>query len=409
MSNTPVVFYSWQSDLPNNTNRGLIAKALTTACRELSAELDEVIRVDADTQGASGSPDIAATILLKIEKATVVVADVSIIGATKVFGSDKERLSPNANVMFELGYGKRAIGVDRVIMVCNTAFGRIEDLPFDIRGRSVLAYSAPPGQETKAEARNDLAARLKRSIAAALLAANSADAAVDPKSLEEAQAAQLEAFQTLRERLNNAVLSGGPVTLVSGEPLLVVRVVPEKSLDGLPHVDLKLATENLGRELMPLGDLGSWNWEHDVDSVSGVHSRQGPQFTYTRLYETGSIEVVVTNGQDLNDIAYRAPRILRQVLPIIGKVDVGDRCFVSIDVMRARGTKVSTKGAYWLGPSEGARPINKEHLSPAPVTIEASKATDVPAIVRSALDWIWRASGFEDCWLFDEHGKLRSI
>src|SRR6185436_19858506 len=101
----PVVFYSWQSDLPNRTNRGLIEGALKKACRELSAEFEEAIRVDSGIEGESGSPDIAATILSKIDAATVVVADVSIIGIAQVTGSDPQssRPLPNGNVMFELG------------------------------------------------------------------------------------------------------------------------------------------------------------------------------------------------------------------------------------------------------------------------------------------------------------------
>jgi len=42
---TPIVFYSWQSDLPNKTNRGLIADSLEKECRELSADLELAIRV----------------------------------------------------------------------------------------------------------------------------------------------------------------------------------------------------------------------------------------------------------------------------------------------------------------------------------------------------------------------------
>src|SRR5438105_1021833 len=138
----PIVFYSWQSDLPNKTNRGLIGDALEKACKELSADLELAIRVDADIQGESGSPDIAATILDKIDKATIVVADVSIIGTAPVTGSDPAatRPVPNPNVLFELGYAKRALGPKRVIMVCNAAYGRVEDLPFDIRGKGVLKY-----------------------------------------------------------------------------------------------------------------------------------------------------------------------------------------------------------------------------------------------------------------------------
>jgi hypothetical protein len=38
------VFYSWQSDLPNRTNRGLIQSALEKAARELRS--DESIAVE---------------------------------------------------------------------------------------------------------------------------------------------------------------------------------------------------------------------------------------------------------------------------------------------------------------------------------------------------------------------------
>jgi hypothetical protein len=160
----PVVFYSWQSDLPNKTNRTLIEDALKKACKELSAEYEETVRVDADVQGESGSPDIAATILQKIDRATVVVADVSIIGTAQVPGADppKARPVPNVNVMFELGYAKRALGPTRVIMVCNIAYGDIEQLPFDIRGRSVLWYEFKADQDQKpAGPRNDIAGKLK--------------------------------------------------------------------------------------------------------------------------------------------------------------------------------------------------------------------------------------------------------
>lgn len=58
------VFYSWQSDLPNSTNRGFIEKALENAVKLIhndeSIEVEPVI--DRDTVGVPGSPDIANTI-----------------------------------------------------------------------------------------------------------------------------------------------------------------------------------------------------------------------------------------------------------------------------------------------------------------------------------------------------------
>ena len=61
-----VVFYSWQSDLPNATNRGFIQTALEKAAKAIreddSIHVEPV--VDRDIQGVPGSPNIAATTLI---------------------------------------------------------------------------------------------------------------------------------------------------------------------------------------------------------------------------------------------------------------------------------------------------------------------------------------------------------
>ena len=52
------IFYSWQSDLANPTNRGLIGFALEDAAKSLrTIEVEPVL--DRDTRGVPGSPDIA--------------------------------------------------------------------------------------------------------------------------------------------------------------------------------------------------------------------------------------------------------------------------------------------------------------------------------------------------------------
>jgi hypothetical protein len=95
------IFYSWQSDLPNATNRGFIQRALDDAVKVL--DVDDSVTVepvlDRDTQGQSGSPNIADTIFRKIDQAAVFVADVSIIGTA----GDQRRPIPNPNVVVELG------------------------------------------------------------------------------------------------------------------------------------------------------------------------------------------------------------------------------------------------------------------------------------------------------------------
>ena len=134
------VFYSWQSDLPNTLNRGLIRKAFDDAIRAINADLsvEEAIRIDQDTQGVSGSPPITETILRKIEQCSVFIPDVSF-----VCGTDETRKSPNPNVMIEYGYALKICGDERIISVFNTAFGDWEKLPFDMRHkRRPILYCA---------------------------------------------------------------------------------------------------------------------------------------------------------------------------------------------------------------------------------------------------------------------------
>ena len=117
-----IVFYSWQSDLPNRTNRSFIQQALENVAKSIRADDSVNVEpvIDRDTQGVAGSPDIAKTIFHKIAGADVIVADVSLINA-----SQGGRPTPNPNVLLELGYALHALGDERVIMVFNTAFGRL--------------------------------------------------------------------------------------------------------------------------------------------------------------------------------------------------------------------------------------------------------------------------------------------
>ena len=155
------IFYSWQSDLPNATNRGLIEKALEDAAKDIrnddSIQVEPVI--DRDTVGVPGSPDIAHTIFGKIEQAQVFVCDISIINQ-----NTSSRSTPNPNVLIELGYAIKALGWDNIIMVINSAFGKPEELPFDLRMRRVITYHMPKESEDRATERK----KLEKTFTAAL-------------------------------------------------------------------------------------------------------------------------------------------------------------------------------------------------------------------------------------------------
>jgi hypothetical protein len=155
------VFYSWQTDLPNTTNRGFIQSALESAANSIrddeSIKIEPVI--DRDTAGVPGAPDIADTILAKIEKSQIFVADVSIINKT-----EKSRKIPNPNVLVELGYAMKTLGLDRIIMVMNTTFGKPELLPFDLRMRRVITYEMPENEQNRSVERKKLSAMFERGI-----------------------------------------------------------------------------------------------------------------------------------------------------------------------------------------------------------------------------------------------------
>ena len=141
------IFYSWQSDLPNSTNRGFIQACLEEAIKELKndQELQLEIALDRDTDGVPGSPDIGQTIFSKIDSAVVFVSDVSIIQI------DSKRPSPNPNVLLELGYAFKNIGSAGVIMVMNANFGKPELLPFDLKQKRIITYNLPEGVDKSSE------------------------------------------------------------------------------------------------------------------------------------------------------------------------------------------------------------------------------------------------------------------
>lgn len=199
------IFYSWQSDLPNNCNRGLIEAALQSAIKEIAkdSELTLDVVVDRDTQGLPGSPDIAGSIFAKIDAAAMFVADVSIV----VSGG---RPTPNPNVLVELGYAAKALGWHRVLMVVNTAYGAVEQLPFDLRMRRILPYSLETDALEKAPARNGLAKTFKTAIGLVLNQHVTAEKAV----LAQATISMGEGDRKLFQMLLDELPSSGSIRFI---------------------------------------------------------------------------------------------------------------------------------------------------------------------------------------------------
>ncbi|RPA64411.1 hypothetical protein EGC86_03860 [Shewanella frigidimarina] len=162
------IFYSWQSDLPNNSNRGFINTALEKAIKDIHADesFSLIPFLDRDTVGITGSPDISTSIFDKIKTSDIFVCDISIINSHT---GDSARPTPNPNVLIELGYAIGMLDWNRIILIMNDSFGDVSLLPFDLRGRRVLVYSMLPSNDEKAPERKKIASILKTSIKDILL------------------------------------------------------------------------------------------------------------------------------------------------------------------------------------------------------------------------------------------------
>lgn len=120
------VFYSWQSDSPDRTNRSFIQDSLTKAIKEINRKYLLQLELDSDTRGEPGAPDIANTILQKINYSLIFVADVFYVTLSGTKGI------PNPNVMFELGYAIKSHGDRNIILIFNENSGHIKEMPFDL-------------------------------------------------------------------------------------------------------------------------------------------------------------------------------------------------------------------------------------------------------------------------------------
>lgn len=140
MSSKQMIFYSWQSDLPKETNQVAIRLALRQASNDLESENSDLhIEVDEATRNTSGSPNIPLTIFDKITRSDIFICDLTTINSAAPLEFKKV---PNPNVLIELGFAISNLGWERILMLFNTNFGTFpNDLPFDIDRHRASEFS----------------------------------------------------------------------------------------------------------------------------------------------------------------------------------------------------------------------------------------------------------------------------
>ena len=146
------IFFSWQLDTEPKVGLLLIREALGQAIQRLSLDLE----LDEATRNQPGSQILFETIRKKIESCAIFVPDLTFIGQSQ---NGKKKL-PNSNVLVEYGYALANLADERILPVMNLHFGGIDQLPFDLRHRSVkVSYrlSSDSAEVERAEVLTDIA------------------------------------------------------------------------------------------------------------------------------------------------------------------------------------------------------------------------------------------------------------
>ena len=319
------IFYAWQSNRPNNVNRGLIRAALDAAATELNADLEveEAVRevqIDQDTQGVPGSPPIAETILGKIRECNVFVPDLTFIPS-----ADGGRKTPNPNVLIEYGYALHALGDARIIAVFNETYGSSEDLPFDLHHKRwpILYSASDDGDDAEAQRRaacKELASELAAAIRTVIQSYAEEVSGVEPQQ----QAEDLpEARRIVRGPVTSepsptipaqpaAPSSNVPLTWESGilgnrtdrrpneagyqvqiptGPHFFLRLVPQATIPELTNVQ---AMQIAGTVLEPLASLRSRGWDTARNRIGPVvfttlSEDADTAWTATQLFRSGEM------------------------------------------------------------------------------------------------------------------------
>lgn len=145
------VFFSWQSDLPQEQTTKAIRRALRAAASEIELTHSVHIKLDEATRNVSGAVYIPAEIARKIEVADIVIADITTVARTQ-----SGKSLPNANVTFELGLSVAHLGWSRNILLFNKDLEMLENLPFDFDRHRISTYEFTNEVDQKKKQDGDL-------------------------------------------------------------------------------------------------------------------------------------------------------------------------------------------------------------------------------------------------------------
>ena len=404
MAEHQTVFYSWQADLPGRATRSFIEECLQRAAKAIRADdsLNIDVRVDRDTADVGGSPAIAETILKKIAAAEIFVPDVSIVARTAA-----NKGCPNPNVLLELGYAVSVLGWDRIIMVMNTAFGPVTDLPFDLRGRRVMHYLVEPAAGApKAEERRKLEAQLAEALAAIL---EPRQARADADRRQGRDELIKHARRISEERLAMIGAGQGSAANLSSEKLICLHVVPANAMFN----ETVLAVNELNTDQTFLPPFGSTAYKTDFNGDGLVRTSLGPNGkteSYLQVFRNGTLESVnshMLHGQGRRDgvpgplFCRRLGMFLENVIKFLQAVKIQPPVCIVVTLVGLKDTPLLVEAH----PGYSVRAFDRDSIRLPDIVLEDFAASSDPKrLLRQPLDVLWQHAGEDSCPYFLSDG-----
>jgi hypothetical protein len=398
------VFYAWQSDRPSKINRNLIRNAAEAACQRITNDESNnwIVKLDSDTQGVAGMCDIPSTILDKITKCDIFLADLTFVGET----DDEKQYMPNCNVIFELGFAARCLSFDSLVGVVNEAYGKIDGQIFDIKKRSSLYYSVSEEDDsTRIEKQQQyLSTQLEEVFRITL------ETVVTPRMVElehdreqEFNEIQLDFVDRVMKR-NFYDFVKMPATLLTIQTSILKKLDYDKLYENI---------RNAGRNARPNEEAVFWNDEGQTVElgINGVlfHAYGGVYESFKSAYQQGIMPLARQNpGKPTPSLLPAIPLQKKIVLHVFAQCKLLSTLalpfpwLVGISLVGAKGFNLVTD--TYMSPT--AIDTNNLPFGPCEITSpdQISDISTLAGCLREILNRLCRKVGWErsDCFTSQE-------
>lgn len=133
------VFFSWQSDVPENSN--ILRSFIKASIKNLETTHNVNVLYDEASRSVVGSQKVEEVILKKIRACDIFIADITPITRIETEEDKKKRIKllPNPNVAFELGYAMHCLPMEQVLIVLPSGIPH-DQLPFDFNHNRLIDF-----------------------------------------------------------------------------------------------------------------------------------------------------------------------------------------------------------------------------------------------------------------------------